>query len=157
MAPWMGGAMGEQQPPAPQDALQQAAVTAGVKANAKQAANLWRAEEGAKFFIARGGYDMPEDINRALLLLVLDKVADVSQKVITQLKALSEFAVEDFFPPVPAGETPLAMPADVHFATLVAALIETLEYGMGGAQAVCKGRVSHILGELESVQKSVEV
>ena len=42
MAPWAGGRMGRQQLPAPQDALQQAAVTAGVKANAKQAADLWR-------------------------------------------------------------------------------------------------------------------
>eukprot|EP00904_Undaria_pinnatifida_P003694 jgi/Undpi1/13325/HiC_scaffold_8.g02984.m1 len=92
-----------------------------------------------------------------LLAQMLDKVAHISEKVITQLKALSEFAAEDFFPPVPAGETPLAIPADVHFATFVAAFMETLEYGMEGAQAVCKGRVSQLRGELEAVQKSVEV
>ena len=40
MVRWAGGVMGGQQPPAPQDPLQQAAVTAGVKANAKQAADL---------------------------------------------------------------------------------------------------------------------
>ena len=49
------------------------------------------------------------------------------------------------------------MPADVNFTTLVAAFMATLEYGMEGAQAVCKGRVSHLRGELEAVQKSVEV
>ena len=125
--------MGGQQPPAPTGALQQVAVTAEVKANAKHS------------------------INRVLLLLVPDKVAHVSEKVITQLKPLSEFAVEDFFPLVPAGATPLAMPADVNFTTFVAAFMETLEYGMGGAQAVCKGNVSHLRGELEAVQKSVEV
>ena len=101
MAPCAAVAMGGQHPPAPQDALQQAAVTAGVKANAKQAADLWSAKEEAKFFIAREVYYMPEDIDRALLLLVLDKVAHVSEKAITQLKALSEFAV-------PARETLLA-------------------------------------------------
>ena len=101
MAPCAAVAMGGQHPPAPQDALQQAAVTAGVKANAKQAADLWSAKEGAKFFIAREVYYMPEDIDRALLFLVLDKVAHVSEKAITQLKALSEFAV-------PARETLLA-------------------------------------------------
>ena len=65
-------------------------------------------------------------------------MAHFSEKVITQLKALSEFAVDDFFPPVPPVETPMAMPADVHFATFVAAFTETLEYGIEGAQAVCK-------------------
>ena len=54
MVPWAGGAMGGQQPVAPQEALQQAAVTAGIKTNAKQAADLWRATEGPKFFISRG-------------------------------------------------------------------------------------------------------
>ena len=99
---------------------------------------------------------MPEDVNRALLLLVLDEVAHVSEKAITQLKALSALAVEDFFPPVPAGETPLAMPAGVHFPAFVAAFMETLEYGMKGAHTVWKGRVSHLRAELEAMQKSVE-
>ena len=58
---------------------------------------------------------MPKDTNRALLLLVLVKVAHVSGKVITQLKAVSEFAIEDFFPSVPAGETTLVMPAVAAF------------------------------------------
>ena len=100
---------------------------------------------------------MTEEINRALLLLVLHTVAHVYDKVITQLKALSEFAVEDFFPPVLAGETPVAMPVDFHFATFVAVFMETLEYGMEGAQAVCKNRMSNLRGELEAVQKLVEV
>ena len=99
---------------------------------------------------------MAEGINRSLLL-VLDKVAQVSDKVITQLKVLSEYAVEDFSPPVPAGETPLAMRADAHFATFVAVFMETLEYGLEGAQSVYKNRVSDFRGELEAVQKLVEI
>ena len=40
LAPWAGGAMGGQPLPAPQDANLQAAISAGVKATAKQAADL---------------------------------------------------------------------------------------------------------------------
>lgn len=46
--------MGGQQPLALQDALEQAAVNGGFKDNAKQAADLWRANERAKFLIPQG-------------------------------------------------------------------------------------------------------
>ena len=49
------------------------------------------------------------------------------------------------------------MPAEIHFAAFVAALIETLEYGMEGAPPVCKQRVATLRSELEQVQKLVEV
>ena len=49
------------------------------------------------------------------------------------------------------------MPAEMHFATFVAALMETLEYGMEGAPPVCKQRVATLRVELEQVQKVVEV
>ena len=58
---------------------------------------------------------------------------------------------------MPAGETPLEIVADVHFATLVSAFMEALEYGMKRAQAVCKGRVNHLQGDVHVEQKSVEV
>ena len=48
---------------ATKDAIQQATVTAGVKANAKQAADLWRANEGPNVFITRGGFNVSEEIN----------------------------------------------------------------------------------------------
>ena len=83
LTPWAGGALRGQQPPEPQDEHLQAAITAGLKANAKQAADPWRAKKGAKFFIARGGFNMAEEINRILLLLVLDKAAHVSDKITT--------------------------------------------------------------------------
>ena len=38
-------------------------------------------------------------------MIVLDTVAHVSDAVFKQLKTMSEFAVEDFFPPVAIGET----------------------------------------------------
>ena len=98
---------------------------------------------------------MAEGINRGLLPLVLEKVAHVSDKVITQRKALPEFTVEDLFPPVPAGETPVAIPAGVHFTMFVEAFMETLEYGMEGAQVVCKNGVSYVRRALEAVKKPV--
>ena len=49
------------------------------------------------------------------------------------------------------------MPAEIHFATFVAALMETLEYGMEGAPPVYKQRVATLSSELEQVQKLAEV
>ena len=90
--------------PEPKDATHQVAVTVGVRANAKQAAGLWRAKERENCWMARGGFNMPEEIKRQLKLFVLDNVADVSDPVTRQLKTLSELSAEDFVPPVPAGE-----------------------------------------------------
>ena len=73
--------MGGQSLPAPQDANFQAAISAGVKATAKQAADLWHPLEGPKFFIAGGGYNMQEVITRPVLLLSLDGVAYLSEAV----------------------------------------------------------------------------
>eukprot|EP00904_Undaria_pinnatifida_P006574 jgi/Undpi1/3046/HiC_scaffold_15.g06422.m1 len=70
---------------------------------------------------------------------------------------MSEFALEDFFPPVAKGETLRAIPAEIHFATFVAALMETLENGMEGVPLVYKQRVATLRSELEQVQKLVEV
>lgn len=81
--------MGGQPLPEPKDANLRAAVNAGAKANAKQATELWREKEAPKFFIARGGCSMIKGINRSLLVLVLDKVADVSHAVTKQLRTLA--------------------------------------------------------------------
>ena len=157
MAPWVGSAMEGKLLPGSQDANQPAAVTTGVKANATQAADLWRAKEGAKYFIPREGSNIPEGRYRLLLRLVLDQVADVSDAVTRKLKTLSEFAVGEFFPPVPAEEAPVAMLAEVHFATFVAAFMATLEFSMEGAQAVCTNKVCALRTELEELQRTVEV
>ena len=45
------------------------------------------------------------------------------------------------------------MPAEVHFATFVAAFVATLEYAMEGAQAAYKNRVRTVRGELEQVKQ----
>ena len=61
---------------------------------------------------------------------MLDNVVDVSEAVKTQLKTMSEFAVEELFSPLPAGVAPVAMPAEVHFATFVAAIMASLELSL---------------------------
>ena len=45
---------------ATKDAIQQATVTVDVNANAKQAADLWWANEWPKLFISRGGFNVSE-------------------------------------------------------------------------------------------------
>ena len=149
--------MGGQPLPAPQNANLQAAISAGAKTTAKQAADLWHALEDPKFFIARGGFNMQEVISRPRLLLALDVVTYISEAMTNQLRALSEFAVDHFSPPLPAGQAPVGMSAELHFATFVAAFLATLEYGMEGVQAVCKNRVRTLRGELEQLQNKVEV
>ena len=96
-------------------------------------------------------------MNWGLLVIVLDTVAHVSDAVLNQLKTMSEFAVEDPPPPLAIGETPRAMPAEIHFATIVAALMKTIEYGVQSAPPVCKQRVATLRSELGQVQKLVEV
>lgn len=63
----------------------------------------------------------------------------MSDAVVKQRKVSSDFAVDDFFPPVALGETPIAMPPEIHFVTFVAALVETLEYRTERAQRDASG------------------
>ena len=65
------GAMGVQQPPGLQGPGQSAVVNAARKANARQAANLWRFRERQEYYMARGGFHGPEELSRSLLGLIL--------------------------------------------------------------------------------------
>ena len=67
------------------DAIQQVAVTAGVKANAKQAAYLWRVNKGPILFIARIVFNVSEKIYRGSLVIVLDSAAQGHDAVLKQL------------------------------------------------------------------------
>ena len=59
--------------------------------------------------------------------------------------------------PRPAGVVPVEMPAEVQFATFMAAFMATLEYSMEGAQAVCTNRVRALRAGLDELQRMVEV
>eukprot|EP00904_Undaria_pinnatifida_P009624 jgi/Undpi1/5792/HiC_scaffold_2.g01066.m1 len=122
--------------------IQLAAATAAIKANARLAAEVWRSMAGAKYFIARGSFSVAEPLTPDILGFILKEVASVSPASTKQLQHLAELAVQDFFPPAPVRETPVAMPADVHFRTFLAAFGAVLEYGMGSAPAIFKTRVT---------------
>ena len=137
--------------------LQPATITAGVKTNANKAADLWRANEGPKLFIARGGFNVSERLNIGLVAIVLDFVTNVSDAMSKHLNTMSELAGDDFFLPVAMGEMPRAMPAEIQCSTFVDALMENLEYAMNGAPLVCKQRVVRLRSKLEKVWKIVKV
>ena len=72
--PWFlpgAGAAGVPPPAAEQAPGQLAAASAGAKANAKMAAELWRFRVGQPYFVARGCFHVPEKLNTALLGLIL--------------------------------------------------------------------------------------
>ena len=144
--------MGSQGLPEPSQAT---AASAAIEANARLAVEMWRSLAGTKYFLARGGFSVAEELSSDLLCLIRKKIAGVSVACTKQLQALSEFAVEDFFPPAPAGEIPLVMPAEVHFRTFIAALMAVLEYGMGSAPELCKLRVANLRKALEAILGAV--
>ena len=152
-----GGAMGGQPLPEAQDVDRLAANTVGVTAIAKQAAEFWRAKEEVTFFIARSGFNMSEEISRQLLLLVRDVVADGPEAITKWLITLSELTVEEFPPPLPVGVRLVTIPAEINFATFVAAFMATLSIGMERAQAVCKKRMCVLQREVDELQEIVEV
>ena len=59
------------------------------------AAELWRSRTGQQF-VARGFFHVPEELNTALLGLILKKVAGVPAEVVRQLQALSGCDVQAF-------------------------------------------------------------
>lgn len=62
-----------------------------------------------------------------------------------QLKNFSGLDVEDSPPLDPAGETPIAIPADVHFCIFLAAFAAALEHGMGSAPDTTVVRLASVL------------
>ena len=130
---------------------QLAAGTAAIKAIARLAAEVWRSMAGTKYFIARGSFSVAEPLTQDILGFTLKEVASVSPASTKQLQHLAELVVQNFFRPAPVGETPVAMPADVHFRTFLAAFGAVLEYGMGSAPAICKTRVTLLKQELDAV------
>ena len=60
------------------------------------AAELWRSRTGQQYFVARGCFHVPEELNTALLGLILKKVAGVPAEVVRQLQALSGCDVQAF-------------------------------------------------------------
>ena len=153
--PWGPGGLGAQ-PPLVFSPPQAAATTAAIKANARLAADVWRSMAGTKYFLARGSFSVAEELTPDIQRFILKKVAGVTTATTRQLQSLAELAVEDFFPPAPAGETPATMPAEVHLRTFFAAFVAVLEYGMASAPDICKSRVENQKKELNAVLERLQ-
>lgn len=71
-----------------------------------------------QYFLARGSFSVAEEITPGIVGFILKEVAGITTASTRQLQRLSELAVGWFcFPPIPAGNAPIAMQADVHFCT----------------------------------------
>ena len=119
--------MGVQQPPGLQGPGQSAAINAAVKANARQAADLWRFRERQQYYTARGGFHVPKELSRSLLGLILRKVAGVSDNVVRQFQPWGRWEVQTFYPPAPPGVTPRVLQAEIHFSRFIAAFMAVVE------------------------------
>ena len=108
-------------------------VTAAAKANAKQAADMWRSTGGQRYLMGRGRIHVSEDTLGGMLRMTLKHAAAVADAVVQQFATLEGFDVQSFCPPPPSRAPPVATPADVHFRTLIAAYDAVLNYGMESA------------------------
>ena len=120
---------------------QLATVTAALKPNAKQVADLQWSTGGSRYFVARGGFHVPKETSGGTLRRTLKRVAGITDVVVKQLEAMKIFEVQSFCPSAPAGVALVDMPTDVHFRTFIAALVAVLKHGMDNALPVCKDKV----------------
>ena len=151
LLPWGAGAFGAQPSQGLPDLSQAAVASATIKANTRLAAELWWSLAGIKCFLAHGSFSVVEELSSDLLSIILKRIVGVSVACTKQLQGLSEFAVKGFFHPAPVGDTPLAMPAEVHFRTSITTFMAVLEHGRGSAPELCKLRVANLRKALEAV------
>lgn len=67
-------------------ALRAAEHQAGVKCNAKRAADHWRSTAGPKLFIMRGGFNGSDEMSIDRLQVVLREVTHVTEHAAIQLQ-----------------------------------------------------------------------
>ena len=149
------GAMGIPPPAAQQAPGQLAAASAAAKANAKMVAKLWRSRARQQYFVVRGCFHVPKELNTAPLGLIFKTVAGVPAEVVRQLQTLSGWDVQELCPLAPAGTTPMTLPAELHFSTFISAVMAVLEYGMENAPPACISTVAELRHALEAVEKSM--
>lgn len=131
LPPCSPGGLGVQIQQAAPVPSQFARATAAIKGNARLAADVWQSLAGTRYYIAWGSFSVAEELTPEILDFILKTVAGVTPVMIKQLPIGPRF--RRVFPATPAGETNLAMPADVHFRTFSATFAAVLEHGMGSA------------------------
>ena len=85
------------------------------------------------------------------LQMLTKNKAHITEQALAQISTLWACKTEHFFPPMAPGAVPTAMPAQVHFATLIEVLMTAIEFGMDSAPEICVERVRSLRRELKLV------
>ena len=76
----------------------------------------------------------------ACLPMITKNKAHITEQAAAQISTLWACKIENFFPPMAPGAVPTAMPAQVHFTTLIEVLMTAIEFGMDSAPEICVER-----------------
>ena len=93
-------------------------------------AELWNPSAGPKYFLLRGGFNVGRGMDMARRQMFTKNKAHITEQAAAQISTLWACKTEHFFPLMAPGAVPTAMPAQVHFATLIAVLMTAIEFGM---------------------------
>ncbi|CAN0451713.1 unnamed protein product [Pylaiella littoralis] len=77
--------------------------------------------------------------------------AHITENAARQISTPWDFKAEHFFPPMALGAALRAMPAPVHFATMVEVLMTAIKFGTETAPEICIGRIRSLRRELQLV------
>ena len=114
-------------------------------------AELWNSSAGSKYFLMRGGFNVGRGMDMARLQGLAKNKAHITEQAAAQISTLWACKIEHFFPPMAPDAVPTAMPAYVHFATLIEVLMTGIEFGMDSAPEICVERVRSLRTELKLV------
>ena len=131
--------------PHPTSAPANLSKSAGGKLTEKRMAELWNSSAGPKFFLLCGGYNVGRGMDMARLQMLTKNKAHITEQAAAQISTLWACKTEHFF------SLPTAMPAQVHFATLIEVLMAAIEFDMDSAPEICVERVKSLRRELKLV------
>ena len=119
--------------PHPASAPANPSKSAGGKLTEKRMTELWNSSAGPKYFLLRGGFNVGRGMDMARLQMLTKNKAHITEQAAAQISSLWACKIEHFFPPMAPGAVPTAMPAQVHFSTLIEVLMTVIEFGMDSA------------------------
>ena len=114
-------------------------------------AELWNSSAGPKYFLLRGGFNVGRGVDMARLQMLTKNKVHITEQAAAQISTLWACKTEHVLPPMAPGAVPTAMPAQVHFATLIEVLMTAIEFGMDSALEICVERVRSLRRELKLV------
>ena len=117
----------------------------------KRMAELWNSSAGYKYFLLRGGFNVGHGMDMVRLQMLTKNKAHITKQAAAQISTLWACKIEHFFRLMAPGAVSTAMPAQVHFATLIEVLMTAIEFGMDSAPEICVERVRSLRRELKLV------